>query len=324
MIGGKMKVFITGGAGFIGSHLVDAHLQRGDKVTIIDNLSTGRLRNIIHNRKNPNFKYFIDTIINYPILENLIKEHDLIYHLAAAVGVRNIIENPLESLKVNIRGTEYVLELCNKYKKKILMTSTSEIYGKSEKTPYSENDDRLLGSTYITRWGYSCSKAVDEFLALAYYREKKLQVIILRCFNTVGPRQTGDYGMVIPIFVKQALLGHPLTVYGDGKQTRCFSDVSDVVDGMMKLMESDKTIGEIFNIGNDEEISILDLAKKIKKMTNSKSSIEFIPYDKAYETGFEDMQRRLPDLTKINKFIGYKPKIKLNEMLQKIINYYER
>jgi len=324
MIGGKMKVFITGGAGFIGSHLVDAHLQRGDKVTIIDNLSTGRLRNIIHNRKNPNFKYFIDTIINYPILENLIKEHDLIYHLAAAVGVRNIIENPLESLKVNIRGTEYVLELCNKYKKKILMTSTSEIYGKSEKTPYSENDDRLLGSTYITRWGYSCSKAVDEFLALAYYREKKLQVIILRCFNTVGPRQTGDYGMVIPIFVKQALLGHPLTVYGDGKQTRCFSDVSDVVDGMMKLMESDKTIGEIFNIGNDEEISILDLAKKIKKMTNSKSPIEFIPYDKAYETGFEDMQRRLPDLTKINKFIGYKPKIKLNEMLQKIINYYER
>ena len=319
-----MKVFITGGAGFIGSHLVDAHLQRGDKVTIIDNLSTGRLRNIIHNRKNPNFKYFIDTIINYPILENLIKEHDLIYHLAAAVGVRNIIENPLESLKVNIRGTEYVLELCNKYKKKILMTSTSEIYGKSEKTPYSENDDRLLGSTYITRWGYSCSKAVDEFLALAYYREKKLQVIILRCFNTVGPRQTGDYGMVIPIFVKQALLGHPLTVYGDGKQTRCFSDVSDVVDGMMKLMESDKTIGEIFNIGNDEEISILDLAKKIKKMTNSKSPIEFIPYDKAYETGFEDMQRRLPDLTKINKFIGYKPKIKLNEMLQKIINYYER
>jgi len=324
MIGGKMKVFITGGAGFIGSHLVDAHLQRGDKVTIIDNLSTGRLRNIIHNRKNPNFKYFIDTIINYPILENLIKEHDLIYHLAAAVGVRNIIENPLESLKVNIKGTEYVLELCNKYKKKILMTSTSEIYGKSEKTPYSENDDRLLGSTYITRWGYSCSKAVDEFLALAYYREKKLQVIILRCFNTVGPRQTGDYGMVIPIFVKQALLGHPLTVYGDGKQTRCFSDVSDVVDGMMKLMESDKTIGEIFNIGNDEEISILDLAKKIKKMTNSKSPIEFIPYDKAYETGFEDMQRRLPDLTKINKFIGYKPKIKLNEMLQKIINYYER
>ena len=319
-----MKVFITGGAGFIGSHLVDAHLQRGDKVTIIDNLSTGRLRNIIHNRKNPNFKYFIDTIINYPILENLIKEHDLIYHLAAAVGVRNIIENPLESLKVNIKGTEYVLELCNKYKKKILMTSTSEIYGKSEKTPYSENDDRLLGSTYITRWGYSCSKAVDEFLALAYYREKKLQVIILRCFNTVGPRQTGDYGMVIPIFVKQALLGHPLTVYGDGKQTRCFSDVSDVVDGMMKLMESDKTIGEIFNIGNDEEISILDLAKKIKKMTNSKSPIEFIPYDKAYETGFEDMQRRLPDLTKINKFIGYKPKIKLNEMLQKIINYYER
>ncbi len=324
MIGGKMKVFITGGAGFIGSHLADAHLQKGDQVTIIDNLSTGRLRNIMHNRKNPKFKYYIDTIINYPILENLIKEHDLIYHLAAAVGVRNIIENPLESLKVNIRGTEYVLELCSKYKKKILMTSTSEIYGKSEKTPYSENDDRLLGSTYITRWGYSCSKAVDEFLALAYYREKKLQVIILRCFNTVGPRQTGDYGMVIPIFVKQALLGHPLTVYGDGKQTRCFSDVSDVVDGMMKLMESDKTIGEIFNIGNDEEISILDLAKKIKKMTNSKSSIEFIPYDKAYETGFEDMQRRLPDLTKINKFIGYKPKIKLNEMLQKIINYYER
>ena len=243
--------------------------------------------------------------------------------MAAAVGVRNIIDNPLLSLQTNIGGTENVLEFANKYKKKVLITSTSEIYGKSENLPFKEGDDRLLGSTHITRWSYSSSKAIDEFLALAYYREKKLPVVIARCFNTVGPRQTGQYGMVVPKFVKNALLNHPIEIYGDGKQSRCFAYVSDVVDGLVKLMNNKETEGEIFNIGNDEEITIEDLAKKIKKMTNSKSKIVYMKYEDAYETGFEDMKRRIPDLSKINKSIGYEPKVKLNELLKRIIEYYE-
>ncbi|MDY6916093.1 MAG: GDP-mannose 4,6-dehydratase [Candidatus Cloacimonadota bacterium] len=318
-----MKFLITGGAGFIGSHLAEKLLKAGNKVSIIDNLSTGKFSNIVHLTENKDFSYKIDSILNYSLLEKLIKECDHIYHLAAAVGVKYIIDNPLLSLKTNISGTENVLELANKYKKKVLVASTSEIYGKSDKIPFKETHDRLLGSTYISRWSYSSAKAIDEFLALAYYREKKLPVVIVRCFNTVGPRQTGQYGMVIPKFIKDALLNHPITIYGDGKQTRCFGYVDDVVNGMIKLMNTKKAEGEIFNIGNDKPISIEALAKKIKTMTNSRSKIEYIKYEDAYEEGFEDMRQRQPDLTKIKNTIGYKPLYNLDRILKIIINYFE-
>ena len=318
-----MKILITGGAGFIGSHLAEKLLNNGHKVSVLDNLSTGKLSNISHLKGNPDFDYTIDTILHRKVLEQLIKDSDQVYHLAAAVGVKYIIDNPLLSLQTNIIGTENVLELANKYKKKVLVASTSEIYGKSEQIPFKEEDDRLLGSTHISRWSYSSSKAIDEFLALAYYREKKLPVVIVRCFNTVGPRQSGQYGMVLPKFVKNALLDHPLTIYGDGKQSRCFADVADVVEGIIKLMAEKKAEGQIFNIGTTEEITIDELAQKIKKMTNSKSKIEYIKYDDAYEEGFEDMRRRIPDLTKINKMIGFEPKYKLKDILERVIKFYE-
>ncbi|MCK4956223.1 MAG: GDP-mannose 4,6-dehydratase [Candidatus Cloacimonetes bacterium] len=319
-----MKILITGGAGFIGSHLSEKLLQAGHKVSIIDNLSTGSLENIKHLMDNPNFSDTIDSILNQDVLEALIKECDQIYHLAAAVGVKYIIDNPLLSLKTNISGTENVLEFANKYKKKVLVASTSEIYGKSDAIPFKEDADRLLGSTSISRWSYSCAKAVDEFLSLAYYREKKLPVVIVRCFNTVGPRQTGQYGMVIPKFVKSALLDHPITIFGDGKQSRCFGDVCDVTDGMIKLMNDKKCEGQIFNIGNDTPITIEELAKKIMKMTSSKSKIEYVKYEDAFEEGFEDMKHRKPDLTKIGEFIGYKPKHNLDKILERIIQYFEK
>ncbi|HNX00093.1 MAG TPA: GDP-mannose 4,6-dehydratase [Candidatus Cloacimonadota bacterium] len=319
-----MKILITGGAGFIGSHLAERLLADGHVVTIIDDLSTGRLENIEHLKSNKNFTCIIGSILDKGLLENLVSKVQQIYHLAAAVGVKYIIENPLLSLRTNIIGTENVLDLANKYKCKVLITSTSEIYGKSEKVPFSEDDDRLLGTTYISRWGYSCSKAIDEFLALAFYREKKLPLVIVRCFNTVGPRQTGQYGMVVPKFVKSALLGQPIVIYGDGKQSRCFADVADVVDAFLKLMKDPKCEGEIFNVGNNEEISIADLAEKIKKMTSSKSKIEFMSYEDAFEEGFEDMMRRMPDLTKIEKFIGYKPKYNLDTIIKRIIEHYEK
>lgn len=319
-----MKILITGGAGFIGSHLAEKLLQDGHVVTIIDDLSTGRLENIEHLKANKNFTCIIGSILEKTLLENLISKTQQIYHLAAAVGVKYIIENPLSSLRTNIIGTENVLDLANKYKCKVLITSTSEIYGKSEKVPFSEDDDRLLGSTYISRWGYSCSKAVDEFLALAFYREKKLPVVIVRCFNTVGPRQTGQYGMVVPKFIKSALLGQPIVIYGDGKQSRCFADVADVIDAFSKLMNDPKCEGEIFNVGNNEEITILELAEKIKAMTQSKSKIEFMKYEDAFEEGFEDMRRRMPDLSKLENSIGYKPKYNLNTIIKRIIDHYEQ
>ena len=319
-----MKILITGGAGFIGSHLSEKILAAGHQVAVIDNLSTGSLENIKHLMKDENFSYIIDTILNEPVLEGMIKDCDRIYHLAAAVGVKYIIDNPLLSLKTNISGTENVLEFANKYKKKVLVASTSEIYGKSDSIPFKEDDDRLLGATSISRWSYSCAKAVDEFLSLAYYREKKLPVVIVRCFNTVGPRQTGQYGMVIPKFVKSALLNHPITIFGDGKQSRCFGDVCDVTDGMIKLMNDPKCEGQIFNIGNDVPITIEELAKKIKKMTKSKSKIEFIKYEDAFEEGLEDMQHRKPDLTKIGEYIGYKPKHNLDKILERIIQHFEK
>jgi UDP-glucose 4-epimerase len=319
-----MKVLITGGAGFIGSHLAEALLENGDEVSIIDDLSTGKFYNIAHLEKNKNFHYVIDTILNEEIMEKLIQGCDIIYHLAASVGVEYVINNPLQSLQTNIRGTEIVLELANKYKRKVLLTSTSEIYGKSDNVPFKEDSDRLLGPTTIFRWSYSTTKAVDEILALAYWRTKKLPVVVVRLFNVIGPRQTGQYGMVVPKFVKQALLGHPLTVYGSGKQCRCFAYVKDVVDGLVKLANSPKAQGKIFNLGNDQEISIEELASLVKELTNSSSEIEFIPYEKAYQENFEDMMRRIPDLTKIKNTIDYNPDTSLEKMITEIIEYFER
>ncbi len=318
-----MKILITGGAGFIGSHLSEKLLNEGHKVTVIDNLSTGEFANIKHLVANKNFSYVIDSILNQEALEPLIKKTDQIYHLAAAVGVKYIIDNPLLSLKTNIQGTENVLELANKYKCRILVASTSEIYGKNNKVPFKEEDDRILGSTHISRWSYSSAKAIDEFLSLAYYREKKLPVVIVRCFNTVGPRQSGQYGMVIPKFVKAALLNHPITIFGDGKQSRCFCDVKDVIEGMVHLMDSEEATGQIFNIGNDESISIEELAIKIKDLTKSDSKIDYVKYEDAFEEGFEDMRRRIPDLTKIKEAVGYETKFCLEDILERVIDFFE-
>ncbi len=318
-----MKILITGGAGFIGSHLAERLLGEGHHVHIIDNLSTGRLENIETFKDHPNFSYTVGTILNRELMDKLISKTDRVYHLAAAVGVKYIIENPLLSLKTNIVGTDNVLELANKYKAKVLITSTSEIYGKSEKVPFAEQDDRLLGSTAISRWGYSCSKAIDEFMALAFYREKKLPVVIVRCFNTVGPRQTGQYGMVVPKFIKAALLDQPIVIYGTGKQSRCFADVSDVVGAFIKLMETKNCEGEIFNIGTTESISIEDLAVKVKEMCGSKSKIEYMKYEDAFEEGFEDMMHRMPSLDKIHEYIGYEPQLKLDDIINRMIAYYE-
>ena len=318
-----MRILITGGAGFIGSHLAEKLLEEGNDVYVIDNLSTGRLENIEPFKDKPRFHLTIGSVLNRELMDKLISNVDQVYHLAAAVGVKYIIENPLLSLKTNIGGTDNVLELCNKYKAKALIASTSEIYGKSEQVPFSETDDRLLGSTHISRWGYSCSKAIDEFLALAFYREKKLPVVIVRCFNTVGPRQTGQYGMVLPKFIKAALLNQPLIIYGTGEQTRCFADVSDVVEAFIKLMNTPECAGEIFNVGTTESISISDLAHKVKDMCHSKSRVDYMSYEDAFEEGFEDMMHREPDLSKIKKFINWEPKLKLDDIITRMIEYYE-
>ena len=319
-----MKILITGGAGFIGSHLAERLVEEGNQVVVVDNLSTGRLENIESIKTNGNFHYTIGSILNRELMEKLMEGVDQVYHLAAAVGVKYIIENPLLSLRTNILGTENVLELANKYKAKVLITSTSEIYGKSDKVPFHEDDDRLLGPTRISRWGYSCSKAIDEFMALAYFREKRLPVVIVRCFNTVGPRQTGQYGMVLPKFIKAALLDQPIVVYGTGKQTRCFADVSDVVGAFIKLMNTPKCVGEIFNVGTTESISIEDLAKKVKEMCDSKSRIEYMSYEEAFEEGFEDMMNRMPCLDKVKEYIGYEPKYSLDDIIRRMIEYYEK
>jgi len=318
-----MRTLITGGAGFIGSHLCEHLLAEGHTVSIIDNLSTGKFSNIAHLQTNPNFQYTIGSILDTKLLENLVSSCDEIYHLAAAVGVKYIIENPLLSLQTNILGTDQILEMANKYKKKVLLASTSEIYGKNDQIPFKEEDDRVLGSTSISRWSYSCAKAIDEFLAFAYLREKRLPIIIVRLFNTVGPRQTGQYGMVIPKFVKAAQLNQPIIIYGTGKQSRCFADVADVVCGLTTLMSEPKAIGQVFNLGNTEEVTIEDLAMKIKTRTNSQSKIEYKPYEDVFEQGFEDMYRRMPDLTKVKEYIGYAPKYNLDAILERVIKYYE-
>ncbi|MCK4427388.1 MAG: GDP-mannose 4,6-dehydratase [candidate division Zixibacteria bacterium] len=319
-----MKSLITGGAGFIGSHLAERLLEKGDEVYVIDNFSTGRLDNIQHLLSESGFHLTVGTILNEKTVEPLVQACDRIYHLAAAVGVRLIIERPVDTIETNILGTEIVLRLANKYKRKVLIASTSEVYGKGNHVPFSEGDDRTYGPTIKSRWSYATSKAVDEFLALAYFHEKKLPVVIVRLFNTVGPRQTGSYGMVVPSFVQQALLAHPITVYGDGEQTRSFTYVDDVVSALLQLMEHPQATGEVFNVGNSEEISINDLASLVKKMVGSESQIVHIPYDEAFEKGFEDMQRRVPDITKVKKLIGFNPTVSLEESIKKIVEYYRK
>ena len=316
-----MKVLITGGAGFIGSHLAEQHLRRGDEVYIIDDLSTGSVENIEHLKEFPGFHYHIDTVTNTQLTAELVDLCDAIYHLAAAVGVKLIVESPVRTIETNIRGTEVVLELAAKKRKRVLVASTSEVYGKREQVPFNEDDDLVMGATTKGRWSYACSKAIDEFLALAYWRERKLPTVIVRLFNTVGPRQTGQYGMVIPTFVKQALAGRPITVYGDGKQSRCFGYVGDIVGALMKLVDHEDAVGEVFNIGSNEEISIVELAQRVKELTRSSSEIVFVPYDEAYEEGFEDMPRRIPDIAKVDALIGFKPEMKLDGILQTVIDY---
>jgi len=316
-----LRVLITGGAGFIGSHLSEAYLQRGDEVFVIDDLSTGSIENIRHLKDHARFHYTIDSIHNQPVTAELVDQCDVIFHLAAAVGVKLIVESPVRTIENNVHGTEVVLSLANKKKKKVLVASTSEVYGLSAEVPFREDGNLVMGATNKGRWSYACSKAIDEFLALAYWREKKLPTIVVRLFNTVGPRQTGQYGMVIPTFVKQALAGRPITVYGSGKQSRCFCYVGDVVGALVRLMDAEDSVGEVFNIGSNQEISILDLAKRVKELTDSDSEIVFVPYDEAYEEGFEDMPRRIPDTSKVNKLVGFKPEKRLDEILQAVIDF---
>ena len=319
-----MRVLITGGAGFIGSHLADAYVERGDEVFIIDDLSTGSIENIHHLKPHPRFHYTIDSVHNQPVVAELVDQCDVVFHLAAAVGVKLIVESPVRTIETNVRGTEVVLAQANKKKKKVLVASTSEVYGLSDQVPFREDGNLVMGATTKGRWSYACSKAIDEFLALAYWREKKLPTIVVRLFNTVGPRQTGQYGMVIPTFVKQALADRPLTVYGDGKQTRCFGYVGDVVGALVKLMDHEEAVGGVFNIGSNQEVTILELAERVRELIKSKSEIVFVPYDEAYEEGFEDMPRRVPDISKVNKLVGFRPEVMLDEILQSVVDYHSR
>jgi UDP-glucose 4-epimerase len=322
-----MKLLITGGAGFIGSHLADTLLEMGEEVFVVDDLSTGSLKNIEQHQDKERFHLVVDTILNEAVMNELVFKCDQIYHLAAAVGVKLIMNRPVETLETNVKGTEMVLMMANRYKKKVLIASSSEVYGKvmdGESTRLlMENTDFLMGSTTKRRWAYACSKALDEFLALAYYEEKKLPVIITRLFNTVGPRQTGQYGMVIPNFVQKALIGKPITVYGDGSQSRSFTHIADVVDALIKLMAEPEAVGQILNVGRPEEVSIKDLALMVKDMIGSSSDIEYIPYEKAYGPGYEDMQRRRPDITKLKNLIDFEPKIDLKGIIQSVIDYYK-
>ena len=319
-----MRVLITGGAGFVGSHLAEALLSRGDEVFVLDNLSTGSIHNIAHLKEHARFRYTIDSITNEPLLAELVDRADTVVHLAAAVGVKLIVEAPVHTIETNVHGTEVVLKHANKKKKLVLIASTSEVYGKSVEVPFREDADLVLGPTVKHRWAYACSKMIDEFLALAYWKERKLPVIIVRLFNTVGPRQTGQYGMVIPNFVRQALAGQPITVFGDGTQSRSFTYVGDVVRAMVALMDEPRAVGQVFNIGNGTEITIADLASKVKQLTESSSTIVRVPYDQAYEAGFEDMPRRVPDISKLRALVGYQPTVELDEILTRVIEYFRQ
>jgi UDP-glucose 4-epimerase len=314
-----MRALLTGGAGFVGSHLAQALLDEGHSVEVIDDLSTGSMTNIEPLVNRPGFTYTIDTVMNEPLMAELVDRSDIVFHLAAAVGVKLIVEAPVRTIETNVHGTEIVLEQAKRGGQRVVIFSTSEVYGKSTAVPFSENADLVMGPTSKHRWAYACSKAIDEFLALAYFKEYQLPVVIVRLFNTVGPRQTGRYGMVIPTFVGQALAGKPITVFGDGRQSRAFTYVGDVVSGLVKLAASSAAPGQVFNIGNHEEISMMALAEKVKAMTGSSSPIVLVPYDEAYEAGFEDMPRRVPDLRKIHAAVGYAPTVGLDEILSKVI-----
>jgi len=304
-----VRALITGGAGFVGSHLAERLLADGHDVLVLDNLSTGSIDNILHLKQTPGFSYVVDTVTNEPLLAEMIDRSDVVFHLAAAVGVKLIVEQPVHTLETNVHGTEVVLKHANKKKKLVFIASTSEVYGKSADVPFREAADLVLGPTAKHRWAYACSKLIDEFLALAYWKEKRLPVVIVRLFNTVGPRQTGQYGMVLPTFVRQALTGQPITVFGDGTQSRSFTYVGDVVDALARLALEPRAVGDVFNIGSTSEMTIGNLAVRVKEMTNSGSAIRYVPYDEAYEAGFEDMPRRVPDISKIHSLIGFTPKM---------------
>jgi UDP-glucose 4-epimerase len=317
-----MKILITGGAGFIGSHLSDAYLERGDEVYVIDDLSTGSIDNIAHLKKHPRFHYTIDSVHSQSVVAELVDHCDVIFHLAAAVGVKLIVESPVRTIETNVRGTEVVLAQANKKKKKVLIASTSEVYGLSEQVPFREDGNLVMGATTKGRWSYACSKAIDEFLALAYWREKKLPTIVVRLFQHGRPAPDRAVRDGHPTFVKQALAGRPITVYGDGQQTRCFGYVGDVVGAFIKLMDFPEAVGQVFNIGSDEEVTILQLAERIRELTASNSEIVLVPYDEAYEEGFEDMPRRVPDISKINGAVGFRPEMKLDGILKSVIAYH--
>jgi UDP-glucose 4-epimerase len=319
-----LRALITGGAGFIGSHLAEKLLAQDHDVTVLDDLSTGSAENIVHLKRYAAFEYHFDTIFNRQLLTELVDIADVVFHLAAAVGVRRIVEYPVRTIETNVRGSELILEMAAKKHKRVLLTSTSEVYGKSTKLPFSERDDLVFGSTYNCRWSYACSKAIDEFLALAYYREKKLPVTIVRLFNTAGPRQTGQYGMVLPTFVRQALSGEPVTVFGTGEQSRCFGHVDDVTDGILACVASPGTAGEIFNLGNTEQITITALAAKIIAATASNSSVRYVPYAQAYGEGFEDMEHRIPDISKAHACFGYTPTRSLDEIITAVIQQFRQ
>lgn len=319
-----MRILITGGAGFIGSHLSEALLSRGDEVLVLDDLSTGSKENIRHLANLPNFNYWIETVMNKALLAELVDESDIVVHFAAAVGVRLIVESPVRTIETNIKGTELVLDAALKKKKPVFLASTSEVYGKSTSFPFREDDDLVLGATSKGRWSYAGSKALDEFLALAYWKERKLPVVIGRFFNTIGPRQTGQYGMVVPNFVRQALDGRPITVFGTGKQSRCFCHVGDTVAAVLKLLDTPAAVGEVFNIGSSQEISIEGLANLIKHKLNSSSPISYIPYDQAYEEGFEDMARRIPATDKIERLVGWRSVTSLDMAIELIAQYFRR
>lgn len=317
-----MKYLITGGAGFIGSHLSEALLGRGEEVYVLDDLSTGSVQNIRHLKSNPRFHYVFDTITNRHLLAELVDESDVVFHLAAAVGVRLIVESPVRTLETNVYGTQLVLDAASKKKKLVFTASTSEVYGKSDKVPFREDADLVLGATTKGRWSYAASKALDEFLAISYWKEKKVPVVVVRLFNTVGPRQTGRYGMVLPNFVKQALDGAPITVFGTGQQSRCFCDVRDSVEAILRVVSNEKCIGEVINIGSDREITVEALAQMVKERTESNSPITFIPYDQAYEPGFEDMQRRVPSVEKLERLTGFRPATALEEIIDRVVDYF--
>jgi UDP-glucose 4-epimerase len=313
-----MRYLITGGAGFIGSHLADRLLADGHEVWAIDDLSTGSIFNIEHLKNHPKFRYTIDTIKNAPLVAELVDRCDIVVHLAAAVGVKLIVESPVRTIETNVRGTEIVLCMAGKKKRRVIIASTSEVYGKSARVPFNEEDDLVLGPTTKGRWSYACSKAIDEYLALAYWKERQLPVTVLRLFNTVGPRQTGRYGMVLPTFVQQALAGHPITVFGDGQQSRSFTYVSDMIEALVRLMNTEKSVGEVFNVGNDREITIEALARMIRERIGSDSEITYTPYEQAYEEGFEDLPRRQPDVSKLYRVTNFRPTTPLEETIDRV------